>query len=60
MKKILGLIVIFTFILSILGSASPQINSKVKTLTGNKIYASTSLPLPLPIGLEKNLAEKAK
>ncbi len=60
MKKILGSIVITAFILSIVGSASPQINSTIKSLIGTKTYASTSLPLPPSMNVVINLAEKSE
>ncbi len=60
MKKILGIIIVSAFILSLLGSALPGMKEKVISITGSQAYASTSLPLPPSIGLAKNLAEKAK
>ena len=58
MKKILGIIIVSAFILSLMGSVSPIIQSSMKNFTGRKYYSSSSLPLPNPI--DKNYAEQSK
>ena len=55
----LSIIILSVFVLSILGSVSPDIQSKVMNWTGGQKYASTLLPAPPDFQLNKNLA-KAK
>ncbi len=58
MKKYLAIIILSVFVISIMGSVSPEINSYVKNLTGDQKYASTKLPSPPAILTNQNLAEK--
>jgi hypothetical protein len=58
MKKILGIIFVGLFILSIVGSVSPTIKSEIIHIAGGKKYASTQLPTPNAIESNKNLADK--
>jgi hypothetical protein len=58
MKKYLAIIILTVFVLSIIGSVSPEIKSYVTKLTGNQKYASTLLPNPPAIKTIDNLAKK--
>jgi hypothetical protein len=58
MKKILSITILTVFVLSIMGSVSPEIKSYVIKMTGDQKYASTLLPNPPDIQDNKNLAEK--
>lgn len=56
MKKILGIIILSAFIISIMGSVSPGLKTYVIKYTGDQKYASTQLPLPPTIENNQNLA----
>ena len=56
MKKILGLIILTAFIISIMGSVSPGLKTIVTKYTGDHKYASTQLPLPPTLENKINLA----
>ena len=56
MKKILGIIILGVFILSILGSVSPKFESYVLKLAGDQKYAYSQIPLPPTIENNQNLA----
>jgi hypothetical protein len=59
MKKFFGIAILIVFVLSVMGSVSPEINSFVKNLTGDKKYASSSLlPAPPELPTDGNLATK--
>ena len=58
MKKYLAIIIISVFVLSIMGSVSPEIKSTVMNLTGGQKYASTLMPSPPEFQTNKNLATK--
>jgi hypothetical protein len=58
MKKFLALIILTVFVLSILGSVSPEIKTFVTKLAGDHKYASTILPNPPDIKTIDNLAKK--
>lgn len=58
MKKFFAITILIVFVLSVMGSVSPEMNSFVKKLTGNKKYASISLPAPPDLPTDGNLATK--
>jgi hypothetical protein len=58
MKKFFAIIILTVFAISIMGSVSPEINSYVKSWTGEQKYASTILPSPPEIQTNNNLANK--
>ena len=58
MKKCLSIIILSVFVLSMLGSVSPEIKTYVKSWTGEQKYASTLLPSPPQIDTNKSLAKK--
>ena len=58
MKKYLALIILTVFVISIMGSVSPEIKSAVINWTGGQKYASTLLPSPPEFQTNKNLATK--
>jgi hypothetical protein len=57
MKKCLSIIILAVFIISIMGSVSPEVKSYVKNWSGEQKYASTLLPSPPEIQTNKNLAK---
>jgi hypothetical protein len=58
MKKYLAIIILGVFVISLMGSVSPEIKSYVKNWTGDSKYASTLLPSPPEIQTNHNLAKK--
>lgn len=46
MKKILATFTISVFLVSILGSVSPQLKMKVMDISGDTKYSATSVPVP--------------
>ena len=58
MKKCLSIIILSVFVISILGSVSPDIKSTVMNWTGSQKYASTLLPSPPEFQVNQNLAKK--
>jgi len=58
MKKTLAIIILSVFVISLMGSVSPSIQSHVKNWTGGQKYASTLLPSPPAIQPNQNLADK--
>lgn len=57
MKKCLSIIILTVFVLSIAGSVSPEVKSYVISWTGGEKYASSILPAPPPMKMNKNLAK---
>jgi len=58
MKKCLAIIILTVFVISIMGSVSPEVSSYVKNWTGDQKYASTLLPSPPEIQTNTNLAKR--
>jgi hypothetical protein len=58
MKKCLSIIILSFFVLSMIGSVTPEVKSYVKVWTGDQKYASTQLPSPPSIQASQNLAGK--
>ena len=58
MKKYLSIIILSVFVLSIIGSTSPEIKSTIIKWTGDQKYASTLIPNPPEVQTIKNLANK--
>jgi hypothetical protein len=58
MKKYFAIVILTIFVLSVMGSVSPEIKSYVKNWTGDQKYASTSLPAPPEMPVDGNLATK--
>jgi hypothetical protein len=56
MKKFFAIIILTIFVLSTMGSVSPQISSYIKSWTGDQIYSSNSLPAPPEMKTDSNLA----
>ena len=57
MKKILAIIILSIFFISILGSALPEVNLIVLRMSSDQKYAITQLPSPPQIQMNKNLAK---
>ena len=58
MKRYLAIIILSVFVISIMGSVSPEIKSTVMNWTGGQKYASTLLPAPPDFQVYKNLAKQ--
>jgi hypothetical protein len=58
MKKCLSIIILTVFVLSMMGSVSPEIKSYVISWTGEKKFASTHLPSPPQLNTNENLAKQ--
>jgi hypothetical protein len=56
MKKILGIIILSVFVISIMATASPVFKTEVQNLKNSPKYASSHLPVPQAIELNQNLA----
>ena len=56
MKRVLGIIILSVFVISLVGSVSPGFKAQVIKLTGDQKYASSQLPLPPTMEMNKNLA----
>ena len=59
MKRVLGILILSVFVISLIGSVSPDFKAQVIKLTGDHKYASTLLPAPAPLEMNKNLAGKS-
>jgi hypothetical protein len=58
MKKLLSLIILVTFVISLMASVSPQFSTKISKITGNKKFASTHISLPQRIKVFEKIAVK--
>ena len=58
MKKVLSIIFLSLFILSIMASVSPKIQAQFADFAGESKFASTHIPVPPTIESNKNLANK--
>ena len=58
MKKYFAIAILTMFVLSLMGSVSPEIKTYVKSWTGDQKYASTALPAPPEMTMDGNLAKK--
>ena len=56
MKKILGIIILSVFVISLVATASPVFKAEVQNLKNSPKYASSHLPVPPAIDLNQNLA----
>ena len=57
MKKILSLISVCIIFISMVASVSPEIESKIKNISGEDQYTTSIIPLPRDIQLQDNYAK---
>ena len=60
MKKLLSIIILSVFVISIMATASPVFKAEVQNLKNSPKYASSHLPIPPAIDLNQNLAAADK
>ena len=57
MKKILSIIILSVFVISIMGSVLPEVKVTVMNWTGGQKYVSTQLPAPPAMQMNQKLAK---